>query len=335
VTAQTATGATATSFTGAITVALGANTTGATLAGGTTAAAVAGVATFSGLTLDRVGTGYTLTASATGLTGATSAAFNITPGPANRLAFTVQPAASSAGAAIAPAVQVTARDAQGNTATSFTGGVTLTLGTNPVAAVLSGATTNAVAGIATFSGLSVDKAGTGLTLVATATGLTAATSSPFNVTAPPTNSTRLYLSPILDFKLRAAATANTGAGIELCLSTMEWSATLTSDMVGTAYVFNLGVKTAFTSSGTGNLRAEIIHKRGSVETVLATTTFSTTSTYVVQRATVTGPDAATQTGDLVLLRVRIVVPSPGTPCIAEFNGPATDNYIEVPRVTIQ
>ena len=38
------------------------------------------MATFSNLSIDKVGTGYTLTASRAGLTGATSAAFNITPG---------------------------------------------------------------------------------------------------------------------------------------------------------------------------------------------------------------------------------------------------------------
>src|SRR5205807_4267156 len=40
----------------------------------------------------------------------------------------------------------------------------------------------AVAGVATFSGLSVDKVGTGYTLTAAATGLTTGSSTVFNVT---------------------------------------------------------------------------------------------------------------------------------------------------------
>jgi hypothetical protein len=102
--------------------------------------------------------------------------------PASRLAFTVSPAPTEVGAAIAPAVEVTARDESGNTAAGFTGAVTISLGTNPGAATLTGPTTrNAVAGIATFSGLVVSAPGTGYRLTATAQGLASATSSPFDI----------------------------------------------------------------------------------------------------------------------------------------------------------
>jgi len=57
--------------------------------------------------------GYTLTAASGALTGATSAGFNINPAAATRLAFTVQPTSTTAGAAISPAVQVTVQDAFG------------------------------------------------------------------------------------------------------------------------------------------------------------------------------------------------------------------------------
>src|SRR5205807_1145139 len=123
-------------------------------------AAVAGVATFSGLSIDKVGTGYTLTA--TGAGSATSGAFNITPGTATQLVFSVEPSSTAAGAAITPAVQVTAQDAQGNTATGFTGDVTVAIGTNPGSGTLAGtATVAATAGVASFANLSIDKAGTG------------------------------------------------------------------------------------------------------------------------------------------------------------------------------
>src|SRR6266576_2853968 len=183
VVAQDAFGNTATSFTGNVSVALGSNPGGGTLAGTPTMAAVAGVATFGTLSVDKAGTGYTLTTSATGLTGQPSASFIISPAAANKLVCTVQPTSVTAGAPITPAVQVTAQDGLGNTVTSFTATVTVALGNNPGAGALTGtASVTAVAGVATFSGLSVDKVGTGYTLTAAATGLTTGSSTVFNVT---------------------------------------------------------------------------------------------------------------------------------------------------------
>src|SRR5205823_1279815 len=129
ITAQDGNGNTATGFTGSITVAIGTNPSTGTLSGTKTEAAVAGVATFAGLSIDKAGTGYTLTATGAGST--TSAAFNITAGTATQLVFSVQPSTTVAGAAIAPDVQVTAQDGNGNTATGFTGNVTVAIGTNP------------------------------------------------------------------------------------------------------------------------------------------------------------------------------------------------------------
>src|SRR5204862_1634 len=129
-----------------------------------------------------VGTAYTLTASATGPATGTSTAFNITAGTATQLVFSVQPSTTSAGAAITPAVQVTALDASNNTATGFTGNVTVAIGTNPGSGTLAGtATLAASAGVATFANLSIDRVGTGYTL--TATGAGSATSTAFNITA--------------------------------------------------------------------------------------------------------------------------------------------------------
>src|SRR5207253_423514 len=171
VTAQDAQGNTATGFTGTVTVALGANPGGGTLSGTTSVAAVNGVATFANLSINKVGTGFTLSAAATGVTSATSGGFNITAGTASQLVVSVQPSNTTAGTAITPAVQVTAQDAQGNTATGFTGTVTVALSPNPGGGTLSGTTSvAAVNGVATFANLSVDKVGSGYTLSATATG---------------------------------------------------------------------------------------------------------------------------------------------------------------------
>jgi hypothetical protein len=144
---------------------------GGPLAGTTTVAAVAGVATFAGISLDKSGVGYTLQASAAGLAPVASAPFNVIPAAATHLVFSVQPGNTAAGAVISPALQVTARDAFGNTATGFTDAVTVAIGANPEGDTLAGTTTvNAVAGVAIFGSLSIDKAGTGYTLGASAPG---------------------------------------------------------------------------------------------------------------------------------------------------------------------
>src|SRR5262249_25379129 len=111
VTVQDAFSNTVTTSSANITVAIGTNPGGGTLSGITTVMAVAGVSTFSTLSIDKVGTNYTLTATSAGLTGTTSAGFDISPAAATKLAFTTQPTNATAGAAIAPAVRVTVRDA--------------------------------------------------------------------------------------------------------------------------------------------------------------------------------------------------------------------------------
>src|SRR5207237_569577 len=148
----------ATGFTGAVAIALGSNPGGSTLSGTTPVTAVSGVATFF-VSLNKAGTGYTLAASASGFAPVTSTAFDITPGTATQLAFTVQPSNTVAGAAISPAVQITALDPAGNPVPSFTGSVTVALGNNPGGSTLGGTTTvAAVGGVVTFSDLTLDKA---------------------------------------------------------------------------------------------------------------------------------------------------------------------------------
>jgi hypothetical protein len=171
------------SFVGSVTVALGANPGSATLGGTLSHTAVSGAATFADLTVNKVGSGYTLVASSSGLSNATSTSFNVTTVPATQLVFTTAPQNVTAGSAITPAVQVSAMDGFGNVNTSFTGAVTIALGSNPGGGVLSGTlTANAAAGVATFSDLSINKAGSGYTLAASSPGLVAATSTAFNVT---------------------------------------------------------------------------------------------------------------------------------------------------------
>ncbi len=180
VTAQTSSGATATSFSGQVTVSLVGGRPGAHLSGTKTVAAVGGVASFGGLSIDSAGTGYTLSTSASGVTGGTSAPFNIGSGAASQLAFTTQPPSTTPGATFT--VAVTARDALGNTATSYGGNVTVAIGANPGGGALSGTTTvTATSGVATFTGLSINNLGNGYTLAASASGLPGAISAPFSI----------------------------------------------------------------------------------------------------------------------------------------------------------
>ena len=186
VVAHDALGNVADGFTGNVTLAIANNPASGILTGTATVPAVAGIAAFTDLSIDKAGTGYTLSASATGPSGATSAGFDVTAAAASHLVFTVEPSSTTAGANLAPALQVTAKDGSGNVVTGFTGNVTLTItaGTGTGDATLSGTTTKAaVAGVATFSDLSIDRSGTGYTLSSTGAGLTGSTSAAFDIAA--------------------------------------------------------------------------------------------------------------------------------------------------------
>jgi len=80
-----------------ITVALGANLSGAALGGTLTRHAVNGAATFADLTIDKAGTGYTLTATVAGLKPDTSATFDVVAPPPTTGDLTVTTTTGGAG----------------------------------------------------------------------------------------------------------------------------------------------------------------------------------------------------------------------------------------------
>jgi len=193
VTIQDAAGATVTTSTATVVLALGANPGGGTLSctGGLSKAAVNGVAAFSGCAINSVGVGYTLAAASSGLTGATSALFDV----ADRLVFTTQPAGATPGVAFTTQPVVAVRAGPTNTASHDQATqVTLSIkaGTGAPGAILTctgGLTKTVVNGLATFAGCSIDRVSpispaNPYQLLATATGLTSATSSPLTVGAP-------------------------------------------------------------------------------------------------------------------------------------------------------
>jgi len=169
--------------TNSITLAINSNPSSGTLSGTMTVAAVSGEATFSDISIDKVGTGYTLDATAGGLSTATSGSFDITVGAATQLVFSAEPTSTVSTVAISPAIKVQVLDAGGNLVPTATDSITLAINSNPSSGTLSGTlVVAAVSGEATFSDISVDKAGTGYTLDATAGGLSTATSAGFNIT---------------------------------------------------------------------------------------------------------------------------------------------------------
>jgi|GEM_PF-5807394 len=108
-------------------------------------------------------------------------------GAAAKLGFTQQPVNSPAGAAGLSQVKVAILDSQGNVVTTgaaATSDITMSISSNLNGAVILGSTTvQAVAGVATFVGLGIDKTQTGYKLLASSGALTPAYSNSFNVTA--------------------------------------------------------------------------------------------------------------------------------------------------------
>ncbi|HET7449750.1 MAG TPA: invasin domain 3-containing protein, partial [Gaiellaceae bacterium] len=311
---QDALGNTVTSSTASVTLAIGTNPGGGTLSGTTSVSAVNGVATFSTLSIDKAGTGYTLTASSTGLTGATSSTFNINIGAAAKLAFVQQPTSATAGAAISPAITVAVQDAGGNTVTSSSASITTAIGTNPSSGTLSGTkTVSAVSGVATFSTLSIDKAGTGYTLTAAATGLTGATSSSFNINV---------------------------AAVSAAQSTVSASPTSVAADGSTTSTITVTALDAFGNAVSG----QAVSLGGSpgtstITTVSGTTNGSGVATFTAKTTTAGSYTYTATIGATTVLQTASVTFTPGTPTAAQSTvsaspGSVTANGVATSTITV-
>jgi len=190
--------------TNVVTLALSNNPAAAALAGTLTATAVNGVATFSGnISINNAASGYTLQATSGTLVAAISNGFDVY-GSATKVGFTTQPGGTTAGSTMS-AVRVAVQDSLGTTVANSVASVTIAFSTNPGAATLGGTlTVTAVAGVATFSNLSVSAAGSGYALQATAAGVpTGAVSNAFTISAVGTPSK-------LAFSVQPSNVASTG-----------------------------------------------------------------------------------------------------------------------------
>lgn len=331
-------GNTVTTFVDPVTITLQTNPTGAALGGTITVPAVAGIATFANLTVSLPGVGYQIIGGAPGLSSTLSAFLNITVAPATQLTFSVQPAGALAGQAIAPAVVVTARDGLGNVATGYTGTVTIAMGTNPGGATLSGTlTVAAVAGVATFSDLSLNNAGAGYTLVASAPGLTGATSTAFGISASVfanswTNVAGGAWSTADNWSLGRAPIAADTVVIALAGTyavTMDVNYTGSVMLVGGGtgtQTLAVGVRTltvsdvlnvqptgALTLSGVGTIAgAGTVSNQGTITTISGTVsaTLVNSGTFIAQETTNINGPLSTVPGSMLL--VRASASGPGT-----------------------
>jgi hypothetical protein len=147
-----------------------------------TAQVVNGVATFNNLVVVSAGT-FTMTATDGLLTSATSSA--ITIAGSSKLAFLQQPTQTVAGVSISPPVTVAVESAGGTVIASDNSMVTLTISSGAFANGSTTMTVQAVQGVATFSGLTLDTTGS-YNLTAADGALTSAHSNPFNIVAQAT-----------------------------------------------------------------------------------------------------------------------------------------------------
>lgn len=105
---------------------------------------------------------------------------------ATQLVFTAQPTDAVAGAAIDPGIEVEVRDARGAVLEDYRGSITIALEDSATGATVAGTrTVNAVAGVARFSGIWVNRAKRGYTLRASADGIPGVESAAFDVSAGP------------------------------------------------------------------------------------------------------------------------------------------------------
>ena len=157
------------------------------LGGTLTVPVINGVATFAGLSLVDAGTPFTLQVSTTGLPSATTSPFTVTAATAAQLVVT-SPPPTNVSAGVGFGLVVAAEDQYGNVVSDFSGSVTLALTTDPSNDTLVGNKTEPFSGgLATFAGLTLDKAGPGYVLQATSSGPTppASTTLALGVTAGP------------------------------------------------------------------------------------------------------------------------------------------------------
>ena len=155
-----------------------------TLIGTTSVATTNGLASFSGLGIKGIVGSYTITFSATGLTGTSSSAISVTPGPATQLTMAVQPSATAiSGVAFATSPAVQLRDESGNAVSQP--GFAVTAGVVGATFVGTSSANTDASGLASFPGLGLTGPTGSYQITFSGSGVTDATSSAISISQPP------------------------------------------------------------------------------------------------------------------------------------------------------
>ena len=195
----------------------------ATIGGGNTAVTNAqGLATSGTVTANATAGTYNIGAAAAG-TGTVNFSETNNVGPATKLTFTTQPTAGQNIQATGTGtfnVSVAVQDAGGNTETGDnTTTVTLAIGTNPSAGVLSCAgglgPQTVASGVATFTGCAITKTGTGYKLTATSNPARTApaNANAFNITAGTATNLTFTTQPTSGQNIQATGTGTFNASV--------------------------------------------------------------------------------------------------------------------------
>jgi len=257
-----------TSFEGTLTIGPGNKNGGATLSGPLVLGADAGTASFVGLALDKPGTNDTLLLadSASKLQGASTTAFNVTPKPATHLVITGEPPLSvAAGAPLGLVVSAENDLGQGDTGDADLVSLALAGGN-----LLGGTPVRLVAGVATFSGLSIDRVGSTYAITASAGSLAPATSTTISVANAP--AAGLVLTP------PPGSRATTGVSFAFTVSAVDAVGNPALDYSGTVHFTstdanaNLTVDATFTPADHGTHSFQVTLSTLGVQSLTATDT---------------------------------------------------------------
>jgi len=170
-----------TTFSGVVHLSFLANPVGASFRGADSVFAHRGIADFRSLAIGAAGIGFQLRATAGSLV-IDSPVFDAVPTPLDHMALVRAPSSIIAGTVFTPSIRVAVFDLSWDTATNFTGQVTVDLQTNPGGDSLRGTLTRAaVAGVATFDDLMLTRADSGYLLRAQSSGLPDAFGPPFAI----------------------------------------------------------------------------------------------------------------------------------------------------------
>ncbi len=198
---------------------------------------------------------YNFTVQVTDASAATTTKqFTVVMNNLGNLSFVSQPAASTVGQAISPAVQVRLLDNTGAPIATFPVNLALgNAGSNPGGGVLSGTTSvlTDATGIATFPNLSIDQAGTGYNLIATGQNLTPTMSTPFDESVAVTPFVGRATDPTGDSSGAdlTSATVNTSADGNVTLSVRYAPGTFSGATTEADFLLDTDQKTVTGSPG--------------------------------------------------------------------------------------